>query len=172
MSGIIKVDTIQTEDGAVSIPTSYFQRRIIQRVSYTHRVGWWRSDNTYYWVPGAYVDFRPVRSDSRIRFTYAIPTRQYGGSQHSIQHWIFYANDQEYGRFTRGGHHTENAFPNEWDLPSWGSGAYSRVGFKTRAYSDGNHNAHLYLTQYWDGGGASNQIKGQVIVEEYTPAPL
>ena len=171
MSGILKVDSLQTESGIVTIPVSHFQRRVLQRVSYTHRVGWWRGNNTYYWVPGAYVDFRPLRSDSRIRFTYSIPTRDYG-SNHMIMHWIFYANDQEYGRFTRGGHHVENAFANEWDIPSWGSSNYSRVGFKCRSYSEGNHNAHLYLTQYWDGGGASNQINGQVMVEEYTSAPL
>ena len=170
MTGIIRVDTLQNEAAAFSISTTTMQRRIIQRVSYTYRVGWWRGNNTYYWVPGAYVDFRPMRSDSRIRFTCSIPTRDYG-SNHMIMHWIFYVDEQEYGRHTRGGHHVENAFATEWDVPSWGEGQYRRVGYKARSYSEGNHNAHLYHTQYWDGGGAGYQIQGQCMVEEYTSAP-
>ena len=170
MTGFLKVDTITNEANTVSIPTSYMQRRLIQRVSYTHRMGWWRGNNTYYWVPGAYMDFRPLRSDSRIRFTFNLPTRQYGASQHMIMHWIFYVDEVEYGRYTRGGHHVENAFGTEWDVPSWGENQYRRVGHKCRSYSEGTHNAHLYLTQYWDGGGASNDIQGQMIAEEYTSA--
>jgi hypothetical protein len=170
MSSILRVDTIQNESATFSISASHFRRRTIQRLSYTHRVGWWRSDNTYYWVPGAYVDFRPLRGDSRVKLTFNIPTRQYGTSQHTIQHWIFYRDEVELGRHTRGGHHTENAFSTEWDLASWGADVYSRVGYKTRAYADGNHNAHLYLTQYWDGTGAGFEIQGQAIVEEYVPA--
>jgi len=169
MTGIIKTNAIQS--GSTAIAVSNMQRRIIQRVSYTHRIGWWRSDNIYYWVPGGYMDFRPIRSDSRIRFSYAIPTRQAGTSQHTIQHWIFYLDEVELGRYTRGGHHTENPFPSEWDVSSWGAGTYRRAGFKTRAYSDGNHNAHLYLSQYWDGSGADLNLPGQMIAEEYTSAP-
>lgn len=169
MTGILKVDNIENIGSTVSIPTNYFRRRLLQRVSYVHRVGWWRGNNTYYWVPGGYVDFRPQRSDSRIRFTYSIPTRDYG-SNHMIMHWIFYRDEIEYGRFTRGGHYVENAFATEWDLESWGAGQYARVGFKCRSYSEGNHNAHLYHTQYWDGGGAGLQIPGQMIVEEYVSA--
>jgi hypothetical protein len=171
MTGIIRTDTFQNEAATVTIPVPYMQRRIIQRTSYTHRVGWWRANNTYYWVPGAYVNFRPMRSDSRIRFTFAIPTRQYGTSQHTIMHWIFFVDEVEYGRFTRGGHHVENAFASEWDIPSWGEGQYRRVGHKCRSYNEGVHNAHLYHTQYWDGGGSSLDIQGQAIVEEYTSAP-
>ena len=170
MTGILKVDSLQS--GTTNIAVSNMQRRIIQRINYTHRIGWWRSDNTYYWVPGGYMDFRPIRSDSRIRFTYSIPTRQRGSQQHSIQHWIFYLDDEELGRFSRGGHHTENAFPNEWDVPSWGAGTYRRAGFKVRSYSDNVHCAHLYLTQYWNGSGQSLNLPGQMIVEEYTSAPL
>lgn len=170
MTGILRVDTITNESNSFNIPTSQFQRRLIQRVSYTHRIGWWRGNNTYYWVPGAYVDFRPMRSDSRIRATFCIPTRDYG-SVHMIMHWIFYRDEVEFGRHTRGGHHVENAFATEWDIPSWGEGAYSRIGYKCRSYSEGNHNAHLYLSQYWDGGGNSLNLIGQAIVEEYTSAP-
>lgn len=169
MTGIIRTDTIQNEAGTISLPVSFMQRRIIQRVSYTHRVGWWRGNNTYYWVPGAYIDFRPERSDSRIRFTCCIPTRDYG-SNHMISHWIFYVNETEYGRHSRAGHHVENAFAQEWDVPSWGEGQYARVGYRFRSYAEGNHNAHLYHTQYWDGGGAGYHIQGQSMIEEYTPA--
>jgi hypothetical protein len=170
MTGFLKVDTITNEANNISIATFSLQRRIIQRASYTHRVGWWRANNAYYWVPGAYMDFRPMRSDSRIKVTFCNPIRQYGASQHMISHWIFYVDEVEYGRFTKGGHHVENAFATEWDVPSWGEGQYRRVGHKCRSYAEGNHNSHVYLTQYWDGGGADNNIQGQMIVEEYTSA--
>ena len=169
MSDILRVDNIQDTAASFTISTSHFQRRIIQRVSYTHRVGWWRANNAYYWVPGAYIDFRPMRSDSRIRFSFSVPTRDYG-SAHMITHWIFYRDEFEYGRHSRSGHHVENAFATEWDLPSWGEGSYSRVGYKVRSYAEGNHNAHLYLTEYWDGGGNSSEIQGQAIAEEYVSA--
>jgi hypothetical protein len=168
MAGTLRVNSFQNESGTFTIPVNTMQRRVIQRVSYTHRVGWWRGNNVLYWVPGGYVDFRPVRSDSRVRLTFSIPTRAYG-SQHMIMHWVFYRDEVEYGRFTRGGHHIENAFAQEWDIPSWGENQYSRVGYKARSYSEGNHNAHLYLLQYWDGGGNSAQVLGQVTVEEYIP---
>jgi hypothetical protein len=171
MSSIIKVDTIQDENGLNSITTSSFQRRTIQRLSYTHRVGWWRPDNTYYWVPGAYIDFRPLRGDSRIKVSFTIPKRQYGNSQHSISHWIFYRDEEEYGRHSRSGHHVENSFTTEWDMPSWGANSYSRIGYKVRSYNAGSHNVHLYYSQYWDGGGSSRNLNGQAIVEEYVPAP-
>lgn len=170
MTGILNIDTIQNEAGTVSLNTSYFQRRLIQRISYTHRIGWWRANNTYYWVPGANVNFRPIRGDSRIKVTFNIPTRQYGSSQHSITHWIFYKDEIEYGRHSRAGHHVENAFSQEWDIPSWGGMQYARIGYKVRSYSEAANNAHLYYTQYWDGAGADHNIQGLMIVEEYTSA--
>lgn len=169
MTATLKVDTIQNPQG-ISISTANMQRRIVQRVSYVYRGGFWRGDNTYYWVPGAYLDFRPMRGDSRIRVTVCVPTRDYG-SNHMIQHWIFYVAEQEQGRHSRGGHHVENAFATEWDVPSWGAGQIQRIGYKVRAYSDGNHNAHLYLLQYWNGGGNSLRVPGQIMAEEYTSAP-
>lgn len=170
MTGILNVNALQNEAGTTTVSTSYMQRRILQRVSYVHRIGWWRANDIYYWVPGAYVDFRPVRSDSRVRLTFSIPIRQYGSAQHSITHWAFYRDEVYYGRHCRGGHHIENAFSTEWDIASWGEMQYARVGYKVRSYSEAGHNAHLYYTQYWDGGSASYDIQGQVIVEEYMPA--
>lgn len=170
MTGILNIDTLQNEAGTVSLNTSYFQRRIIQRVSYTHRIGWWRPNNTYYWVPGANVNFRPLRGDSRVKVTFNVPTRQYGTQQHTISHWIFYRDEIEFGRHSRSGHHVENAFSQEWDLASWGEMQYARIGYKIRAYTEATHNVHLYYTQYWDGASVAHDIQGQMIVEEYTSA--
>jgi len=169
MTGILQVDSITNEANAFSITTDYFKRRIIQRTSYIHRTGWWRANNAYYWVPGAYMDFRPMRGDTRIRVSYNIHTRQYGPSQHMIMHYIFYVDEVEYGRFTRGGHHVENTNTIQFDVPSWDAYAYARIGFKCRSYSEGSHNAHLWHTQYWDGGGNSYDTPGQMIIEEYVP---
>lgn len=168
MTAKLQVNTITNENNTISRSINDFAHRIIQRVSYTHRNGWIRGDNTYYWMPGGYVDFRPVRSDSRIRSQWAIHTRDYG-SNHMIMHYIFYRDDIEYGRFTRGGHEIEMTTTTEWDIPSWGANQIGRMGHKYRAYADGNHNAHLYLTEWWDGGGASNQIPGQYTIIEYMP---
>jgi hypothetical protein len=170
MTAILTAGSLQNEASTVTIPISHMQRRIIQRVSYTHRIGWWRGNNTYFWVPGAYVDFRPIKSTSRIRFTYSIPTRDYG-SAHMISHWIFYVDDIELGRHSRGGHQVENAFATEWDIEGWSAGTYRRIGYRFRSYTEANHNSHLYLTKYWDGGQTALNIPGQAIVEEYIPAP-
>jgi len=167
MTGVLQVNTITNESNTFSINTQNFRRRIIQRTNYIHRTGWWRGNNTYYWVPGAYMDFRPLRGDSRIQASYNIFTRAYG-SQHMIMHWIFYVDEVEYGRFTRGGHHVENTNSTIYEVPSWGANAYRRIGFKARSYVEGNHNAHLWHTQYWDGGGNAYDCPGQMIIEEFT----
>lgn len=168
MTAIIQVNTIQNEAGTLSKNIQDFAHRVVQRVSYTHRNGWIRGDNTYYWMPGGYSDYTPIRSDSRIRSTWNIHTRDYG-SNHMIMHYIFYRDDVEYGRHTRGGHEIENTNSMEWDIPSWGAGQQARMGFRYRAYSDGNHNAHLFHTEWWDGGGNTNSVPGQYTITEYVP---
>lgn len=170
MTGAVIANTITNESGLLSIPVKQLQRRVLQRVSYTHRMGWWRNNNTYNWITGSFVDFRPVRGDSRIRFTFNHHTRQYGGSQHTITHYKFFIDDVEYGRFTRGGHHTENMNSIEWEVPSWGAGVFARAGLQSRAYAEGNHNSHIHHTQYWDGGGDGRDVPAHIIVEEYIPA--
>lgn len=168
MTSKINVDTISNTSGTLSLPTNYFQRRIIQRTSYTHRIGWWHPDNTYYWLPGGYLDYRPLRNDTRLRCTINCPTSKYDQS-HAISHWVFYIDDEEQGRHCRGGNHAEDAFATEWDVPSWGAGQIRRIGYKVRGY-DGNNRVHVYLTDYWDGGGTNRQIPGQFTIEEYTSA--
>lgn len=168
MTAQLNVSTIQNEAGTITRNIQDFAHRVVQRVSYTHRNGWIRGDNTYYWLPGGYADFTPVRSDSRIRSTWCIHTRDYG-SNHMIMHYIFYRDDIEYGRHTRGGHEIENTNAMEWDIPSWGAGQKARMGHRYRAYSDGNHNAHLYHTEWWDGSGNSNSVPGQYTILEYVP---
>jgi len=168
MTSIIRANTIQNEAGTLSRSINDFAHRVVQRVSYTHRNGWIRGDNTYYWMPGGYADFRPLRSDSRIRSTWCIHTRDYG-SNHMIMHYIFQRDDVEYGRHTRGGHEIEDTSAMEWDIPSWGAGQIARMGYKYRAYSDGNHNAHLFHTEWWDGGGNTNSVPGQYTITEYVP---
>lgn len=168
MTAQINISTIQNESGTITRNIQDFAHRIVQRVSYTHRNGWARGDDTWHWVPGGYADFTPVRSDSRIRSTWNIHTRDYG-SNHMIMHWIFYRDDIEYGRFTRGGHEIENTNSIEWDIPSWGANQLARIGHRIRAYADGNHNAHLYHTEWWDGSGNANSVPGQYTILEYVP---
>ena len=170
MTSAAVIKELQNESGLLTIPVKQLQRRVLQRVSYTHRVGWWRNNNAYNWIAGGYVYFRPVRGDSRIRFTFNIHTRQYGPSQHMITHYKFYLDNNEYGRFSRAGHHVENHNSIEWEIPSWGAGVMARAGLQSRAYAEGNHNAHLYHTQYWNGGGDARDVPGHIIVEEYIPA--
>jgi hypothetical protein len=169
MTGILQVDTVTNESASFSISSVNFKRRIIQRTNYIHRTGWWRANNTYYWIPGAFMDFRPIRGDSRIRASYNIFMRQYGTSNHTITHYIFYVDELEYGRFSRSGHHVENTNTIHYDVPSWGADAYRRIGFKARSYSEGSHNSHLWHTQYWDGASGAYDCPGQMIIEEYVP---
>jgi hypothetical protein len=169
-AGII-TNTITTESGLLSIPVKQLQRRVIQRVSYTHRVGGYRNNNSYNWITGAYVDFRPVRGDTRIRFISNHHTRTYG-SQHMIVHYKFYIDDVEYARFTRGGHHVENINTLEYEVASWGAGVFARAGWQSRAYAEGNHNSHIHHTQYWDGVDNARDVPAQIIAEEYIPAML
>lgn len=171
MASILKADTLEDPAGNVSINIdNWLQRRTIQHMSYTHRVGSWRCDDTYRWIPGGYLDFKPKRSDSRINVSFAVHTRDYG-SNHMITHWIFYVDEQEIGRFTRGGHQVENTNPIEMDVPSWGAGVEVRIGWRVRAYVTGNHNAHYYHLEHWNGGGDGRRVPGQLIAEEYIEAP-
>ena len=169
MTGILQVDTVTNEAASFSISSVNFKRRIIQRTNYIHRTGWWRANNTYYWIPGAFMDFRPIRGDSRIRASYNIFMRQYGTGQHTITHYIFYVDELEYGRFSRSGHHVENTNTIHYDVPSWGADAYRRIGFKARSYSEAANNSHLWHTQYWDGASGAYDCPGQMIIEEYVP---
>jgi hypothetical protein len=167
MAGILNVDTIQDTSGRQVFP-AYLARRVVQRVVYVHRQGWCYPDNTYYFLPGTYVDFRPIRNDTRVRVSLSIPMMWYG-SAHHISHWVFYRDDIEYGRHTNGGHHTERASVMQWDIPTWGAGQYARVGYRVRAYASGNHSTHLFHVNYWDGGGNNWNPTGQISVEEYFP---
>ena len=166
MTGIIKTDTIENISGTISIPATYFKRRILQKLTWTYRQGWWRGDNTYRWIPGCYADFVPLRGDSKIRVSMNIPARNYG-SAHSISHWIFYRDNQEIGKHSRGGHHIERADTMEYEIPSWGEGQSSRVGYMMRSYAAGNHNLHLYHSDYWDGAGSDYTLPGQFRIEEF-----
>lgn len=168
MTSILKVDNIYNEAGSSVAYTQYLARRVVQRVEYTHRVGWWYPNDTYHWIPGGYLDFTPVRNDTRVRIVINIPTTWYG-NVHSITHWIFYRDEIEYGRHCRGGYHNQDTFAQEWDVPSWGEGHMARLGYKARSYANGNHSAHLYYETYWDGGGVGWHMKGQIFAEEYFP---
>lgn len=170
MTAILKVDSLQNEAGTITIPVSQMQHRIIQRVTYNHRAGYWTPENTYYWCPGAFIDFQPRRSDSRIRWSGSIPFRQYAYNAHGISHWIFYLDDIEIGRHSTSGHHYEQAACQEWDVPSWGAGDSKRMGYRIRSYSSGSHNIHTYYTEYWNGTGSGNNISGRVSIEEYVPS--
>lgn len=166
MSGELRVDTVQNLATNISIPTGYFKRRILQRVTWQYRQGYWRAENAYYWVPGAYADFVPMRGDSRIKVSMSIHGRLYNYT-HMISHWIFYRDRQEIGRHTRGGQHFERSDAMEYEIPSWGEGQSSRVGFMCRSYNANFHNIHIYHTENWDGGGTNITIPGQFRVEEF-----
>jgi len=168
MTAELAVDNIYNAAGSTVAYTSYMQRRVVQRVSYVHRLGYWYPDNNYYWLPGGYLDFTPIRNDTRLRWSLNCPMIWYG-SAHNITHHIFYRDEIEYGRHSRSGHHTENANTQTWDIPTWGAGQVGRVGYRIRSYAQGNHSGHFWFTHYWDGGQVNWSTPGQIICEEYFP---
>jgi len=167
MSGILRTDNVGNSSGAYNVPTHYMVSRVIQRETIYYRSGWYRPTNDYYWAPGCWAWFKPLRSDTQIRFSLNVHLRWYS-SAHSISHWIFYVDDVEYGRHSRSNHHQEGQGQTEYVVPSWGEGKMSQIGYRVRSYAEGNHNIHMFHTGQWDGAGRNIDVPGCLTVEEYT----
>lgn len=163
---ILTTKTLATTDGSVEIPVKELTTRVIQRHEAPYTGGIWNPDNSYNWAPGSFVDFTPLRADSRISYIWRAPHSRFGGTTHAISHWRFYVNGVIYFYHGMSGRHIENGNVMKWDVPSWGT-SQARIGYQIRSYANDNHETRVYSTDYWDGGGTDQNAHGQLIVEEY-----
>jgi hypothetical protein len=162
----ISINAISNTSGNVVVPVKELQTRIIQQYTSEYTGGEWNPDNTSNWVPGSFLDFTPLRSDSRISYIWRCP-HAWVGNSHAISHWRFFVNGLLYYYHCTSGRHIEDGCIMKWDVPSWGTTS-GRIGYQIRAYSNDVHEVRLYTTYYWNGTGRSAQNSiGQLIVEEY-----
>lgn len=167
MSSLL-VSTIRNEANTVNMPVSYLQRRVVQRVTRWFRGGLWNPGNTYYEIPGSFINITPFYSYSRLVYTYMCPLghRQ---NVHSISHWILMAGGEEFARHNRSNNHNEAGHIHKWDIPSWGRARSGSIGYIARQYGDGTHSVHYNGRRYLDGGDASQSVPSWVSIEEYVP---
>lgn len=164
MSSMLTTKSFSNSTGSFEIPIKELEVRVIQRYENTYTGGSWNSGTSYSWVPGGYVDFTPLRADSRISFIYRVPVYR-SNNTHVISHWRFYVNGNIYFYHSTSGTHLEDGATYKWDVPSWGT-TQGRIGYQIRDY-DGDNEITLYGTQYWNGSSSVQVANGQLIVEEY-----
>lgn len=164
--GTLTTNAIRNTVTGQVIPIKELKGRVIQRYLANYTAGEWNPDLTNNWAPGSWVDFTPLRSDSRISYSWRIP-HAWSNATHAISHWRFFVNGALYFWHSTSGVHIEDGCTLKWDVPSWGTFA-GRIGYQVRSYANDNHEVRLYTTYYWDGTGRSAQnAVGQLIVEEY-----
>jgi hypothetical protein len=169
MTGTLLVNTIRNTANSVNLSTTNFNRRLIQRTFRWFKGGLWNPGNTYYEVPGSWLSITPVYSNSFLTYTWMCPLG-HRGAAHSITHWIFMANGQEYARHSVSIDHQEQGAIRRWEVPSWGAGKAGGMGYITRQYADSNHSVHWNGRRYVDGSDSSRGVPSWVSVEEYTAA--
>jgi hypothetical protein len=170
MSSTLIVDTIRNTANSVNIQTTYLQRRLVQRVNRWFRGGIWNPGNTYYEVPGSFLNITPLYDNSYLLYSYRCPLG-HAWNAHSITHWIFQVNGTEFARHTRSVDHQESGHNHRWEVPSWGKGRSGSMGYYTRNYNSGNHGAHFNARRYIDGSDSTRSVPSFVSIEEYLPAP-
>lgn len=168
MAGILRVDSLQNEAANITIPVTYLPGRLLQRKRSFYYNGSWNPGNTYYPLPGSWIDFTPMDDDSIIKYTFIHGTGHRGRNSFNIFHYKFYVNGGEYARHTESNNHQESGHAKTYEVQSWGKGIQGNMGFASRQYSDNNHCTHFHRTNYWNGGGSDTDMPAQVIVEERT----
>lgn len=169
MSSTIITDNIRNTSGTVQLPTPYLKRRMVQRVTRWFKGGLWNPGNTWYEVPGSLINITPFYDNSLITYSYMCPLGHVWNA-HSITHWLFFVNGDEYARHNRSIDHQESGHIMKWEVPSWGKGRSGTMGYFTRQYASGSHGVHFNGRRYFDGSDSSRGIPSFVSVEEYLPA--
>lgn len=164
MTSSVTVTYLENRSGTFKVPVNELRHRVIQQHNEVYTQGEWNPDVTYRWAPGSYVDFTPLKADSRIRYIWRIPQR-WITQGHSISHWKFYVANTIYYYHSQSATYLEDGNAIIWEVPSWGT-FQERIGYQIRAYQNDNHELRLYSTTYWDGSGSQQVCHGQLIVEE------
>ena len=171
MSGIIRVNNIKNEDDSVNLSTSFFQRRLVQRYTRWFFGGVWNPGNSYFEIPGSYINVTPLYDNSLLVYSTSAPIGHVGGwNRHCISHWVFTVNGTEYARHNRSMDHIENGNILRWEVPSWGKGVASSMGYIARQYNSGNHGVHFNGRRYLNGTSVNAPVPVYVSVEEYVEA--
>lgn len=171
MAGILNVDSIQNSAGTVILTPRNLQRRLIQRTTRRFFGGTWTPATNYREIPGSVINITPMYDNSLLTYTFMGPICQKGSNAHSISHWIFMANGQEYARHCRSVDHQESGAVIRWEVASWGAGRSSSMGYFARQYVDATHAVHFNSRRYIDGSDSTRAVPTWVSVEEYLPAP-
>lgn len=162
--GTLSTDYLQNRAGTVKIPVRELETRVIQYYQAEYTGGSWNPNNSYNWIPGAYRDFTPRRTDSRIKYTCRIPY-YWSNASHAISHWRFYAAGAILYTWSESATYIENGRTFEFEVPSWGTSS-QRIGITLRSYSNDNHEVRMYGTRYWNGGGSTQNSRGHLMIEE------
>lgn len=168
MSLTIKVDEIENP-GGVNLPVETLKRRMVQRFTRTFKGGIWNPGNTYYEIPGSFINITPLYDDSVLVYTYSGAVSWINGwNNHSISHWRFYVNGQEYARHNKSTDWIEENAIVKWEVPSWGAGASGSMGYYARQYNNGNHGVHFNARHYRDRSRVQEPVNVYISVEEFT----
>lgn len=162
--GTLTANKLIARQGGVEVPVNELNGRTIQRYSNVYTGGDWNPDNTFNWVPGSWVDFTPLRADSKIIYQCRIPLA-WRNAAHCITHWLFYVNGTLWHWHNANGYHLEDATTWKWEIPSWGTST-GRIGYQVRSYAVNNHTLRFYTTYYWNGVNSNQNSYGHLIVEE------
>lgn len=165
MASIIYTNNLQTESANLTIPMYSLVGRVAQRVTRKFPGGLFNPGNVYREIPGSMINFTPMYDNSWIVYTLMCPLG-HRGAAHSISHWIFQVNGQEFGRHNRSVDHQESGTYQTWYVFSWGKGRAGTLGYLARQYSDGNHSVHFNGRRYIDGVDSSRGVPSLVTVEE------
>lgn len=168
MAGTLIVDNIRNSAGTVNMPVTYFKRRLVQRFTKRFQGGLWNPSNTYWEIPGSFINITPMYENSYLTYSFSGPLGHINGwSAHCITHWIFYAAGVEQCRFSRSVDHIEQNCIFKWEIASPGAGRSTSMGIYARQYSNGSHGAHFNARRYRDGGNNQEPVGSFISVEEY-----
>lgn len=161
--GTLTLNYLQDTGKSVRIPVKELETRVIQFYQNEYTAGTYTPTTSYAWVPGAYVDFTPLRSDTRIKYTMRLPYKLLS-STHAISHWHFVAAGQTYYSWSESAENLANTKTFEFDVASWGT-TQERIGLEVRNYS-GSLGLIMYATRYWNGTTSEQVAYGHLFVEE------
>lgn len=167
MAGILRVNSLGPTDDSFTRTPAQLYRRVVQRVH--QRVknsnGNWNPGNEWYPLPGSWVEITPRYSNSKIVYCCNCPVGHVWNT-HAISHWYLIVNGKEYARFNKSCDHLDTSATTRWEIPSWGAGISSSIGFLTQNYSSGSHGVHFNSKRYQDGGGTYFNMDTFTSVEE------
>lgn len=168
MSEPLTVRELESSDGSINIQTTSLKSRLVQRFTRTFKGGTWNPANTYYEIPGSFINITPLYDNSIIIYTYtgAVAWINAWTSNHAISHWRFYVNGKEHARHNKSARYIEENSVVKWEVPSWGAGRSGSMGYYARQYNNGNNGVYFNGRNYKDGGRSIEPVSVFISIEE------